>query len=50
MLSGRVITRLEGHEEEIICIKLVEFQGDNYIVSTSQDGYIIKWKMAEDWR
>ncbi|KAI9599559.1 WD40-repeat-containing domain protein [Syncephalis fuscata] len=49
IVSGQVVVKLEGHEEEVICVKLIEFQGDNYIISTSQDGYIIKWKMEKDW-
>ncbi|KAI8052998.1 WD40-repeat-containing domain protein [Syncephalis plumigaleata] len=49
VVTGQVIAKLDGHEEEVICIKLIQFQGDNYIISTSQDGYIIKWKMESDW-
>ncbi|CDH56037.1 wd g-beta repeat-containing protein [Lichtheimia corymbifera JMRC:FSU:9682] len=47
--SSKVVARLEGHEEEILTIKDVKFKGENYYISTSQDGYIIKWKMESDW-
>jgi WD40 repeat protein len=40
---------LKGHSEEILCIKAVSFKGNNYFISTSQDGYIIKWHMDESW-
>jgi WD40 repeat protein len=40
---------LKGHSEEILCIKAVQFKGNNYFISTSQDGYIIKWHMDETW-
>ena len=49
VVSGEVIERLESHEEEILCIKAVTFKEENYFVTTSQDGYINKWKMDEDW-
>ncbi|KAK9765313.1 hypothetical protein K7432_006447 [Basidiobolus ranarum] len=50
VVSGDVVSKLEGHTEEILCIKLVQFKGANYIISTSQDGYIIKWQMGADWK
>ncbi|KAI8332815.1 WD40-repeat-containing domain protein [Chlamydoabsidia padenii] len=40
---------LEGHDEEILCIKSLRFDNENYYISTSQDGYIIKWHVAADW-
>ncbi|KAI8989312.1 WD40-repeat-containing domain protein [Pilobolus umbonatus] len=43
------VAKLEGHSEEILCIKALTFKGQNYYISTSQDGYIIKWHMADDW-
>ncbi|TPX63545.1 hypothetical protein SpCBS45565_g06540 [Spizellomyces sp. 'palustris'] len=49
LVSGSVVERLEGHEEEILCCKSVEFRGERYYVTTSQDGYIIKWKVDQDW-
>ncbi|KAJ3052793.1 hypothetical protein HK097_005660 [Rhizophlyctis rosea] len=49
IVTGEVIERLENHEEEILCIKAVTFKGENYFVSTSQDGYINKWKMDDEW-
>lgn len=47
--TGKVITKLSGHEEEILTIKLLKFKHQNYLISTSQDGYIMKWKMSDDW-
>ncbi|KAF7730101.1 hypothetical protein EC973_003047 [Apophysomyces ossiformis] len=44
-----IVSKLEGHAEEILCIKSLTFKEKNYYISTSQDGYIIKWHMEEDW-
>jgi WD40 repeat protein len=49
VVSGKVVSRLEGHAEEVLCIKSVVFKNENYYVTTSQDGYIIKWKMKNGW-
>ncbi|RIB10674.1 WD40-repeat-containing domain protein [Gigaspora rosea] len=49
VITGKVITRLEGHTEEILCVKTVIYKGAPYFLTTSQDGYIIKWKMRDDW-
>ena len=43
------VTQLEGHTEEILCVKAVQFRGQNFLVSTSQDGYIMKWCMDKSW-
>jgi WD40 repeat protein len=43
------VARFDGHEEEILSIKHVVYKGDNYFVSTSQDGYIIQHKVDQDW-
>ncbi|RUS12947.1 WD40-repeat-containing domain protein, partial [Endogone sp. FLAS-F59071] len=47
--TGVVVSTLRGHSEEILCVKALQFRGDNYYISTSQDGYIFKWRMADDW-
>ncbi|KAF7728088.1 hypothetical protein EC973_006726 [Apophysomyces ossiformis] len=47
--GSKVVGKLEGHTEEILCIKALTFKGQNYFVSTSQDGYIIKWNMDDTW-
>lgn len=47
--ESKVVATLDGHSEEILCIKKVKFMEENYYISTSQDGYIYKWHMAEDW-
>ncbi|KAG0169473.1 hypothetical protein DFQ29_009680 [Apophysomyces sp. BC1021] len=44
-----ILGKLEGHAEEILCIKSLTFKEKNYYISTSQDGYIIKWHMDSDW-
>ncbi|GBC07592.1 hypothetical protein RclHR1_07550012 [Rhizophagus clarus] len=49
VISGKVIARLEGHSEEVLCIKNITYKGEPYFLTTSQDGYIIKWKLQEDW-
>ncbi|CAG8640317.1 23367_t:CDS:10, partial [Cetraspora pellucida] len=49
VITGKVIARLEGHTEEILCVKTVIYKGAPYFLTTSQDGYIIKWKMRDDW-
>ncbi|RKO84670.1 WD40-repeat-containing domain protein [Blyttiomyces helicus] len=48
--TGEVVSKLAGHEEEILCVKAIEYKGDRYFVTSSQDGYIIRWKMDESWR
>ncbi|KAI9305369.1 WD40-repeat-containing domain protein [Cunninghamella echinulata] len=47
--TDKVIGRLEGHSEEILCIKSLKFEDKNYYITTSQDGYIFKWHMENDW-
>ncbi|KAI8846868.1 hypothetical protein BC829DRAFT_397675, partial [Chytridium lagenaria] len=37
---------LEGHEEEVLCLKCVVVNGQNYIVTSSQDGYIMRWDLG----
>jgi WD40 repeat protein len=49
LMTGRVVAKFHGHEEEILCIKSVVFQGENYLCTSSQDGYIYKWKLDETW-
>ncbi|KAJ1879376.1 hypothetical protein LPJ66_011705, partial [Kickxella alabastrina] len=49
VLTGQVVARLEGHSEEILCAKSVVYKGENYFVTTSQDGYIRRWHMDSDW-
>lgn len=43
--SGKVVTKLEGHAEEVLSIKHVYFKGESYYLTCSQDGTIIKWKL-----
>nr|CAG8568291.1 10419_t:CDS:10 [Entrophospora candida] len=49
VITGKCIGKLEGHAEEILCIKTLMFNGEPYYITSSQDGYIIKWKMEDDW-
>ncbi|KAF9911170.1 hypothetical protein BX616_010648 [Lobosporangium transversale] len=50
ILTGEVVTKLEGHTEEMLCVKRVQFKGENYFLSGSQDGYLTKWHMDSDWK
>ncbi|CAO3590055.1 unnamed protein product [Absidia cylindrospora] len=50
VVDGKVANQLDGHSEEVLCIKTLQFESKNYYVSTSQDGYIIKWQMDSDWK
>lgn len=49
VVKGKVVATLNGHEEEILCIKSLQFKNENYYITSSQDGYIIKWKVKDDW-
>ncbi|ORX74831.1 WD40 repeat-like protein [Linderina pennispora] len=49
VLTGEVVARLEGHAEEILSVKGVVYKGENYFVTTSQDGYIRRWHMDSSW-
>ncbi|KAG0000618.1 hypothetical protein BGZ65_004212 [Modicella reniformis] len=50
VITGEVVVTLEGHTEELLCVKRVQFKGENYFLSGSQDGYLSKWHMDSDWR
>ncbi|KAI9474528.1 WD40-repeat-containing domain protein, partial [Coemansia mojavensis] len=49
VVTGEVVARLDGHSEEILCVKSVVYKEENYLVTTSQDGYIRRWHMDSDW-
>ncbi|KAI8805036.1 WD40-repeat-containing domain protein [Cladochytrium replicatum] len=49
LTTGKVVARFEGHSEEILCVKHVKFRAEDYLLTTSQDGYIIKWQVSKDW-
>ncbi|KAJ3019769.1 hypothetical protein HKX48_001785 [Thoreauomyces humboldtii] len=49
LVTGKVVARMEGHDEEVLCIKAIQYKGENYYITTSQDGYLIRWKMDETW-
>ncbi|KAJ1677501.1 hypothetical protein EV182_006040, partial [Spiromyces aspiralis] len=49
IVTGKVVAKLEGHAEEILCIKSVVYRDDNYLITTSQDGYIRRWHLGPDW-
>lgn len=49
MVSGVVVAKLERHSEEVLSVSSVRFHGEQFLVSTGQDGYIYKWHMKEDW-
>ncbi|CAO3628262.1 unnamed protein product [Cunninghamella blakesleeana] len=50
IVKGVVVSTLFGHKKEIYSIKAIKFNNENYIISTSEDGKIIKWKLNEDWQ
>ncbi|KAF9300024.1 hypothetical protein BGZ74_008388 [Mortierella antarctica] len=50
IVTGEVVTQLKGHGEELLCVKKVQFKGENYFLSGSQDGYLNKWHMESDWK
>lgn len=47
--SGKVLFRMDGHTEEILCLKSLWFQGSEYLLSCGEDGQIIKWKFEDDY-
>ncbi len=47
-MSGEVLCRLEGHLEEILCVKRVWYRGELYLLSGGQDGRVYKWPMNAD--
>ena len=38
-----------GHKEEILCLKLLKYKNKNFMLSSSQDGYLIKWQFDSNW-
>jgi WD40 repeat protein len=46
VLTGEVINKLEGHTEEILSMKLILFRDEPYLLSCSQDGFIIRWQLS----
>lgn len=50
LFTGEVVSQLVGHNEEILSLKAVEFKGQFYLLSTSQDGYLIKWHLRDDFK
>jgi len=49
ILSGKLVTRLEGHTQDVLFMKIVIFDGQNYLISSGHDGAIIKWKMNHNF-
>jgi WD40 repeat protein len=49
-ISADAVTLLNGHTEEVLCIKSVTFNNEFYYVTGSFDGSIIKWKMNDDYK
>lgn len=50
LFTGAVVAQLRGHKEEILSIKSLVFKGQFYLLTTSQDGHLIKWHMSDDWK
>jgi WD40 repeat protein len=49
-LPTKAVTLLNGHTEEVLCIKSVTFNDEFYYVTGSFDGSVIKWKMDKDYK
>jgi WD40 repeat protein len=47
LLTGKVELVLEKHKEEILSLTPLYFKKHLYLISTSQDGTIVKWKQSE---
>jgi WD40 repeat protein len=47
--TGKVVARWAGHDEEVLCVEPCRFRGASYLLSSSQDGHIIKWRMSDDY-
>ncbi|GJQ10268.1 hypothetical protein GpartN1_g2059.t1 [Galdieria partita] len=41
--NGRVTARLEGHQEEVFCLKVVKREENFYLISCGEDGRICKF-------
>jgi WD40 repeat protein len=48
--NGTVSFTFNGHEEEILSIRTLKYKDCQYILSTSQDGYILKWKTNDEFK
>eukprot|EP01080_Neovahlkampfia_damariscottae_P002488 gene2488-3197_t len=47
LLSGKIHQILDGHTEEILCLKKIKFKKEEYYLTGSYDGSMIKWKINE---
>jgi len=47
--TGEVVQQFAGHDEEILYIELCRYRGESYMLTSSQDGHIIKWRMSPDY-
>lgn len=47
--TGNVILRLEGHTEEILCLRILNFKKNNYILSSSKDKKLIRWHLKQNF-
>ena len=50
VIKGEVVSRGEGHTEEVLSLKKVKFNGENFLLTSSEDGRFIKWYMDENYR
>jgi WD40 repeat protein len=49
LLSGRLALSIEGHKQDVLGMKAVIFNGENYLLTCGQDGLIVKWHMSKSW-
>lgn len=47
--TGEVVRILKGHDEEVFSIKKLNYKGENYLLTASEEGFIIKWPMNDNF-
>jgi hypothetical protein len=51
VLSAKVVLNLSTNsQEDVLCVRSIVFEGNNYLVICSQDGSIVKYKLNDDFR
>ena len=50
VVTGEILLRMEGHQEEILSLKYFQFKNKNFLLTCGQDGRIIKWTIESDFK
>lgn len=50
VISGLVVRRFEAHTDAVLCVRFVRLLGHLCLATGSEDGSIIKWPLAHDYR